>query len=237
MDFTFETSYKNFNSVFHDGEIDLSNIDFFSPWGIGLVCLKAVENMDRADKALKLPRKSDTLTYIKRMHFAVIMQELTYAPFLDKLNGLEIQEHDNPNVHEIMHCSFRDEFAARLESKIRLIFKAFGLNDNDEQKATALVGELGNNVFDHNAGSWPTNVVGAIIIAQNYPNLKCVEVVVADTGIGFLNSLKVAKPDLKNDIEAIKLGLAGVTGRVGEKRGNGLRTIQDWTINQFRGIV
>lgn len=60
---------------------------------------------------------------------------------------------------------------------------------------------------------------------------------VADTGTGFFNSLKVAKPDLKNDVDAIKLGLAGVTGRVGEKRGNGLLIIQDWTINQFSGIV
>lgn len=171
MDFTFDTSYENFNKVFHDGEIDLGNINFFSPWGVGLVCLKAVENMNKTDKVLKLPRKTDTLTYIKRMHFAVTMQELTYTSFLGKLNALKINEYDNPNIHEIMHCTFRDEFAARLESKIRMIFKSFGLNDNDEQKATALVGELGNNVFDHNAGSWPTNVVGAVIIAQNYPIL------------------------------------------------------------------
>src|SRR5436305_863822 len=36
-------------------------------------------------------------------------------------------------------------------------------------------------------------------------------------------------PNINSDIEAIKLGLAGNTGRVGEIRGNGLKLIQQWT--------
>ncbi len=59
----------------------------------------------------------------------------------------------------------------------------------------------------------------------------------ANPGIGFLKSLKVADPSLNNDIEAIQLGLSGVTGRTGERRGNGLKTIQRWTIDKFDGIV
>jgi len=131
-----------------------------------------------------------------------------------------------------------DEFNARLESRIRKIFKNFGMKDADEQKATALVGELGNNVFDHNEGVWSTDVRGAIIIIQNYPEIKKIEALVADPGIGFFGSLRGIEPDPPlTDIDAIKLGLQGISGRVGERRGNGLLLIQDWTINQFNGII
>jgi len=140
-------------------------------------------------------------------------------------------------VQEILHCEFRDDFEGRLSSRIRRMFKEIGMNEFEGNLATQLVGELGNNVFDHNSGLWPTDVRGAIILAQHNPQQKKVEVVVADPGVGFLKSLKVADPLLNNDIDAIKLGLSGVTGRTGERRGNGLRIIQEWTIDKFDGIV
>jgi hypothetical protein len=117
------------------------------------------------------------------------------------------------------------------------MFKSFGLNENDAQRATALVGELGNNVFDHNLGNWPTKVSGCIITAQRYPNTKSIEIAVGDPGVGFYGSLKAAFPNVRNDIEAIKLGLAGNTGRIGEIRGNGLKLIQQWTLQNFSGKV
>lgn len=49
--------------------------------------------------------------------------------------------------------------------QLKSMLKNFGLNVDDEARATALVGELGNNVFDHNDGQWPTDVRGAIILA------------------------------------------------------------------------
>lgn len=237
MDLKFETIYTNPTSVFSEGVINLRDVTFFDPWSIGMVCLKAVEYKDHPNKKLILPQNADALSYLKVMHFAKLMSELSYSSFLDKLNSLIVNEQENSNICEIIHCNFRDEFNARLSSKIRVMFKNFGMDDNEEQLATSLVGELGNNVFDHNVGSWPTDVHGAIIVAQHYPDIKRIEVSVADPGVGFLGSLKLARPSLQNDIEAIKLGLSGVTGRVGEQRGNGLRLIQDWTINKFNGKV
>ncbi len=117
------------------------------------------------------------------------------------------------------------------------MFKNFGLNDEDAHRALIIVGELGNNVFDHNLGNWPTNFSGSIIAAQNYPRLNRIEMIVADAGVGFLGSLRNAFPDLTTDIAAIKKGLEGNTGRIGENRGNGLKTIQKWTIGNFHGIL
>ena len=78
---------------------------------------------------------------------------------------------------------------------------------------------------------------GAIILGQHNPVAKQIEVAVADPGIGFIGSLKAVDPSIKTDLEAIELGLSGVTGRIGETRGNGLKVIQNWTINNFDGIV
>ncbi len=174
------------------------------------------------------------LKYLKRMHFCEILSELGYKEEFELLNKVQIPENYNLNIQEISHCEYRDELDGKLE-KFMEMFKNFGLNEYDARLATALVGELGNNTFDHNLGSWPTDISGCIIVAQNYPTKKKIQVAIGDPGIGFLGSLKAAFPNLKTDIEAIKKGLGGNTGRIGELRGNGLKLIQRWTIDNFSG--
>jgi len=203
---------------------------------MGLACLKAIEFKDQPDKQLFLPSDKDMLSYLKRMHFHELFSELTYKSFLSSLEKTEVNEKDNDNVYEVLHCVFRDELDARL-SKIQRIFAHLGLNEVERSMATSLVGELGNNVFDHNDGQWPTSVRGAIILAQMNPKKRRVEVVVADPGIGFSGSLKALNPNIASDVEAIKLGLTGATGRIGEPRGQGLQIVQNWTIEKFAGIV
>ncbi|MDP2909757.1 MAG: hypothetical protein Q8N69_01655 [bacterium] len=237
MDITFDNIYQNYINIFGKHNIDISNLEWCDPWVIGLVCLKAIEYKDKVDKSIELPKDKKILSYIKRMRLNVLLEELTYKQFLAPFNEIEINERENLNIQEILHCEFRDNFDARLSSRIKNMFTKIGMNEKEGSMATALVGELGNNVFDHNEGLWPTNVRGAIILAQNNPTQKKIEVVVADPGVGFQKSLQLAKPFPKNDIEAIKLGLSGVTGRIGEPRGNGLRVIQEWTIGKFYGMV
>lgn len=237
MNLNFDTIYQNLPDIFKNGVIDLEEVDFFDPWAIGVVWLKAIENKDSHNKNLIPPKNPNTGRHLKRICLDKIIQELTYSSFSGQFDDVNLNEQDDSNIHEILYCRFRDQFNARLESGIRMMFKDFGMNENDEQKVTALVGELGNNVFDHNEGVWPTDVRGAIIVAQNYPKIKKIEVLVADPGVGFFGSLKGIKPAPDTDIDAIKLGLRGISGRIGERRGNGLRLIQDWAINQFNGII
>jgi len=166
MDIIFNTIYKIHHDVFHDHAVDLQKGTWFDPWTMGLACLKAIEFKDHLNKQLMLPFDKGMLSYLKRMHFHELFSELTYRSFLVPLEKTEVNEKDNDNVCEILHCIFRDDLEARLSSKIRRMFFHFGLNENEEPMATSLVGELGNNVFDHNDGQWPTSVRGAIILAQ-----------------------------------------------------------------------
>ncbi|MFA6106276.1 MAG: hypothetical protein WC745_01240 [Patescibacteria group bacterium] len=216
--------------------IDLSGVDFMDPWAVVWVCLKLVNNHGLEDKAVKLPVNNDLLCYLKRIHFGSFLSELGYAEESGRLKNLIMPERENINVQELVHCNYRDEFDGRLGRFIQM-FGNFGLNSGDATLAATLVGELGNNSFDHNLGSWPTDISGNIIIAQNYPKLKKIQIVVGDPGVGFLGSMRPAFPELSSDLEAIEKGLSGFTGRIDERRGNGLRLIQEWTIKNFYGTL
>ncbi|MEI8175083.1 MAG: hypothetical protein WCG28_03990 [bacterium] len=231
-----EKFYKGIGIIAQNSTIDLSNVDFMHPWDIGEICLMLIERQSLPDKKLILPKNKNLLSYLKRIHFDQFLNELGYKESAQVLSAINSPELENLNLQEITHCRYVDEFSGRLGHFERM-FKNFGLNDEDAKRALVIVGELGNNVFDHNIGSWPTNFNGSIILAQNYPQMKRIEVVVADAGVGFLGSLKNAYPDLMGDIEAIKKGLEGYSGRIGENRGNGLRLVQKWTIKNFHGIL
>lgn len=225
-----------FSSITNENAVDLSSLSFMRPWDIGIVCLLLVERSQRTDRKIILPNDVNVLRYLKRLHLNVMLKELGYEKELRIFDQIPVVEQDDPNLHEITHCRYVDEFNARLGHFERM-FRNFGLNDEDAKRALVIFGELGNNVFDHNLGNWPTNFSGSIVVAQNYPELKRIECVVGDSGVGFFGSLRAAFPKLQTDIQAIQKGLGGYTGRIGEKRGNGLKTIQDWTINDFHGIL
>lgn len=236
MNLDFKNFYKNIGKIVKGSTVDLSEVEFIYPWSMVMICLLLIERMSDPNKKLILPSKTETKTYLKRMRFDRILSELGYSEAKEELDKIEIPERDNINIHEVMHCYYRDDFNARLGRFISM-FRNFGLNESDAQRATALVGELGNNVFDHNLGNWPTTMSGCIIAAQHYPNTHTIEIAVGDPGVGFYGSLKAAFPEITSDIEAIKLGLAGNTGRIGEIRGNGLKLIQQWTLQNFSGKV
>lgn len=236
MNLDFRTLYHEIDSIVKGNTLDLSRVEFIHPWSIVMICLLLIERTGFSNKSLILPENEEVKSYLKRMHFDQLLLKLGYKNEGQILEKILIPENDNLGVQEIWHCLYRDEFNARLERFISMFLK-FGLNKEDAYRAMSVVGELGNNVFDHNSGSWPLNISGCIIAAQNYPKKKSIQFVIGDPGVGFKGSLKSAYPEINNDIEAIKKGLAGHTGRVGEKRGNGLRLIQEWTINNFSGKV
>ena len=87
---------------------------------------------------------------------------------------------------------------------------------------SSMVGEIGNNSFDHNIGSWP-NITG---IFFGY-NLRKKRIVLADKGQGILKTLKRIRPQLKNHEEALRVAFTEIiSGRKPEHRGNGLKFVK-----------
>lgn len=86
----------------------------------------------------------------------------------------------------------------------------------------SIVGEIGNNSFDHNLGNWP-DVPGTLF---SYDMLKK-EIILADRGQGIMKTLSRVRPELLSDAQALHLAFSEVvSGRAPEIRGNGLKYVR-----------
>lgn len=119
------------------------------------------------------------------------------------------------------HCPTRDIFQSRLDHMSR------EMERNEPLKATfpliaAILGEIGNNAFDHNLGNW-RDAKGVYFVYD----LKKKLALIADRGQGVLATLRRVKPELTTENEAIKVAFTEViSGRAPEQRGNGLKFVE-----------
>ncbi len=122
----------------------------------------------------------------------------------------------NPDVY----CQTRDVFQARLEKFQSTLSKNVPIEV--VSLITAVAGEIGNNSFDHNLGSWPD--ISGIFFSYNMRNRK---VVLADRGQGILTTLKRVRPELASSSEALKVAFTEtISGRYPETRGNELKFVK-----------
>ena len=113
----------------------------------------------------------------------------------------------------------RDVFTARLQSFIL---------ESEKYLEAAVIGEIGNNTFDHNFGfnsDYPKGVYCNFVYEKKH-------VVLADFGKGVKQSLLAVVPSIKSDLEAVKIAFTErISGRSPEQRGNGLKFVSE-TIQQ-----
>ena len=86
----------------------------------------------------------------------------------------------------------------------------------------AVIGEIGNNTFDHNfqfAHDCPRGVYFNSSYMGEYT-------VVADFGMGVMSSLKRVRPNIASDVESVEMAFTQrISGRFPEQRGNGLKFV------------
>ena len=121
-----------------------------------------------------------------------------------------------------VYCQTRDMAQARVE-RIRVMLEKKGWREEDAASITAIAGELANNSFDHNLGTW-RDLPGCWLEVDIHD--REVAVSIADRGQGILSSLARVRPKLKSHNEALLLAFTEqVTGREPEHRGNGLKFV------------
>ncbi len=122
------------------------------------------------------------------------------------------------------HCSDKSIFKARL-SKLELLLskdKYLGV-DYKFSLVTSIIGEIGNNSFDHNIGRWSDTA--GVFFGYNLIEKK---IILADRGQGILATLKKVKTELSTHKEALKVAFTEyVSGRAPESRGNGLKYVRE----------
>jgi hypothetical protein len=113
----------------------------------------------------------------------------------------------------------RDVFTGRMQSYIM---------ETNKYLEAAIIGEIGNNTFDHNfifEKKFPWGVYFNLSYKQKY-------IVLADYGMGVRRSLLSVLPSIGSDLEAVKLAFTKrISGRSPEQRGNGLKFVSE-TIQQ-----
>ena len=110
-------------------------------------------------------------------------------------------------------CTTRDIFQARLDSFVAR---------TSEYLASAVIGEIGNNTFDHNWDYAEGQSRGAYFNADYHGFI-----VLADFGRGLRKSLATVK-ECESDLDAITTAFTEhLSGRAPEQRGNGLKFVSE----------
>jgi hypothetical protein len=113
----------------------------------------------------------------------------------------------------------RDVFTARMQTYII---------ETGTYLEAAVIGEIGNNTFDHNF-VYPKNSPRGVYCNLSYPK-NCV--VIADYGRGVRQSLSCVVKDIPSDVAAVEIAFTKrVSGRAPEQRGNGLKFVLE-TVQQ-----
>lgn len=140
-------------------------------------------------------------------------------------SGKEIPNHfycSNSAVFQARLTKFQDQLGASQDQELQKIFPL----------VVAVTGEIGNNSFDHNLGSWPD--IAGIFFGYD---INKRQVVLADRGQGILTTLKRARPSLVDDKEALRVAFTEViSGRAPEERGNGLKFVKQVVTQSLIGL-
>lgn len=126
------------------------------------------------------------------------------------------------DIPTAFYCETNDVFSARLQSFSMQLERMPELKDIFPL-IVAIIGEIGNNSYNHNIGNWPD--VPGVFFAYN---LNARQIVLADRGRGILKTLERVVLNLKTDAEALKIAFTRyISGRAPEDRGNGLKFVRD----------
>ena len=182
----------------------------------------SIDTLRRWDKSGKLParRSEGGHRYYSRTDLDLFKEDIL-ALATDWVLGPAKEPEGN------FYCPTSSEFKGRL-SKLQSALEKFPDLKEYYPLIVAIVGEIGNNSFDHNLGNWP-DISG---IFFSYDTNKR-QIALADRGQGILRTLKRVKPDIKNDEDALHIAFTEViSGRAPEARGNGLKFVLEVVLNR-----
>jgi len=136
----------------------------------------------------------------------VIDEQIIEAVVSEMKNGFAEKE----NISET-----RDVFTARIQSYAVRTMKYL---------ESAIIGEIGNNTFDHNF-IFENNLQRGVYCSLSYNNHY---IILGDYGRGIKQSLLPVIPSISTDLEALEIAFTKqISGRSPEQRGNGLKFVSE----------
>lgn len=177
------------------------------------VSIMTLRRWDKAGRLLSTRKQSKSHRYYRKEDIEIF------------LNDLFKMAHDWAVLHkkfpEDFYCQNSAIFQARL-IKMEKLMIANNATKNIFSLLVSIAGEIGDNSYAHNLGQWPDEP--GIFFGYD---LNKKQIVLADRGLGVLETLKRVKPSLKNHKQALEVAFTEmISGRAPESRGNGLKYVR-----------
>ena len=139
-----------------------------------------------------------------------------------------------PELPSEYYCERPDRFTSRV-AKMATELQQDGRSIPEDLASllTLVAGEIGDNSFAHNMGSWRDTP--GIFFAYDLGKRL---IILADRGHGVKTTLQRVRPNLSSDIDALQVAFTEViSGRSPEKRGNGLKVVRRVAEEHLIGLV
>lgn len=183
------------------------------------VSLDTLRRWDKSGKLVAIRKEGGTHRYYREKDLEI------FASDLMKFASEWIQ--DGVEFPGTFYCATSSIFNARLTKMEYALMQKAGF-EKLYSLLTLITGEIGDNSFAHNLGKWP-DTAG---IFFGYDLAKGI-IVLADRGLGVLETLRQVRPGLPSHIAAVEVAFTEfISGRAPEKRGNGLKTVREVVMEQ-----
>lgn len=177
------------------------------------VSLNTLRRWDKSGKLVAIRKDGGTHRYYREKDLEIFSSNLMGLASAWVEKGTEFPSD--------FYCATSSIFNARLASMEQKLMKKSGFEDL-YSLIVLVAGEIGDNSFAHNLGKWPDTP--GIFFGYD---LEKKEVVLADRGLGILETLRHVRPELNNHISAVRVAFTEfISGRAPEKRGNGLKLVR-----------
>jgi len=183
------------------------------------VSLDTLRRWDKSGKLVAIKKDGGTHRYYREKDLEIFASDLMKFATEWIEDGVEFPGN--------FHCATSSIFNARLTKMEYALMQKPGF-EKLFSLVTLIAGEIGDNSFAHNIGKWP-DTAG---IFFGYDLEKRI-IVLADRGLGILETLRQVRPELSSHVEAVEVAFTEfISGRAPEKRGNGLKLVREVVIEQ-----
>ena len=183
------------------------------------VSLNTLRRWDESGKLVAIKKDGGTHRYYREKDLEIFASDLMKFASEWIEDGIEF-----PGT---FYCATSSIFNVRLTKMEYALMQKPGF-EKLYSLITLITGEIGDNSFAHNIGKWP-DIAG---IFFGYDLEKRI-VVLADRGLGVLETLRQVRPNLPSHVKAVEVAFTEfISGRAPEKRGNGLKLVREVIIDQ-----
>jgi len=183
------------------------------------VSIDTLRRWDESGKLTAIKKEGGTHRYYREKDIEIFASDL-FKFASDWIN-------EGAEFPATFYCSTSVVFQARLVKMERMLMEKPGF-EKLYSLIVLIAGEIGDNSFAHNLGKWP-DTPG---IFFGYDVKKGI-IVLADRGLGILETLRRVRPDLSTHVKAVEVAFTEfLSGRAPEKRGNGLKLVREVVLTQ-----